>query len=86
MMAAFENWLFLAVSISTTVSLFLFLLPDSYNGKRKAHGRCNPRIQILVLGDIGRSPRMQYHAMSIVKNGGFVDLIGYHGRRGNKAS
>lgn len=34
--------------------------------------------QILVLGDIGRSPRMQYHALSIVKHGGTVDLVGYH--------
>ncbi|KAH6685725.1 family 33 glycosyltransferase [Plectosphaerella plurivora] len=34
--------------------------------------------QILVLGDIGRSPRMQYHALSIAKHGGHVDIIGYH--------
>ncbi|KAH0565424.1 hypothetical protein GP486_001177 [Trichoglossum hirsutum] len=34
-------------------------------------------VQVLVLGDIGRSPRMQYHAISIAKNGGQVDLIGY---------
>lgn len=36
-------------------------------------------VQVLVLGDIGRSPRMQYHALSIAKHGGRVDLIGYHG-------
>ncbi|KAI9798222.1 MAG: mannosyltransferase [Candelina submexicana] len=34
-------------------------------------------VQVLVLGDIGRSPRMQYHACSIAKNGGQVVLIGY---------
>ncbi|KAF1930374.1 glycosyltransferase family 33 protein [Didymella exigua CBS 183.55] len=34
-------------------------------------------VQILVLGDIGRSPRMQYHALSIAKHGGRVFLIGY---------
>ncbi|KAG0649184.1 Chitobiosyldiphosphodolichol beta-mannosyltransferase [Hyphodiscus hymeniophilus] len=34
-------------------------------------------VQVLVLGDIGRSPRMQYHAMSIAKHGGRVDFIGY---------
>ncbi|KAH7353473.1 family 33 glycosyltransferase [Plectosphaerella cucumerina] len=34
--------------------------------------------QILVLGDIGRSPRMQYHALSIAKHGGHVDIIGYN--------
>ncbi|KAF8857205.1 hypothetical protein BDZ45DRAFT_593031 [Acephala macrosclerotiorum] len=34
-------------------------------------------VQVLVLGDIGRSPRMQYHAASIAKHGGRVDVIGY---------
>ncbi|KAM3508080.1 hypothetical protein MY11210_006863 [Beauveria gryllotalpidicola] len=32
-------------------------------------------VQILVLGDIGRSPRMQYHAISIAKHGKKVDII-----------
>lgn len=36
-------------------------------------------VQIVVLGDIGRSPRMQYHALSIAKHGGKVFLIGYQG-------
>jgi hypothetical protein len=40
-----------------------------------------PRIQVVVLGDIGRSPRMQYHAMSIARRGCHVDLIGYLGER-----
>ncbi|KAF2007793.1 glycosyltransferase family 33 protein [Amniculicola lignicola CBS 123094] len=34
-------------------------------------------VQIVVLGDIGRSPRMQYHASSIAKHGARVYLIGY---------
>ncbi|KAF2478039.1 beta-1,4-mannosyltransferas-like protein, partial [Lindgomyces ingoldianus] len=34
-------------------------------------------VQVVVLGDIGRSPRMQYHAVSIAKHGGRVYLIGY---------
>ncbi|KAI7204779.1 glycosyltransferase family 33 protein [Hortaea werneckii] len=34
-------------------------------------------VQVVVLGDIGRSPRMQYHALSIARHGGKVDLIGY---------
>jgi beta-1,4-mannosyltransferase len=37
-------------------------------------------VQVLVLGDIGRSPRMTYHALSIAKHGGRVDLIGYLGK------
>ncbi|EWC47442.1 hypothetical protein DRE_00410 [Drechslerella stenobrocha 248] len=35
------------------------------------------RVAVLVLGDIGRSPRMQYHALSLANNGWGVDLIGY---------
>lgn len=35
-------------------------------------------VVILILGDIGRSPRMQYHACSIAKYGGRVDIVGYH--------
>lgn len=38
-------------------------------------------VQIVVLGDIGRSPRMQYHALSIAKHGGRVYLIGYQGKK-----
>jgi beta-1,4-mannosyltransferase len=36
-------------------------------------------VQIVVLGDIGRSPRMQYHALSIATHGGRVFLVGYQG-------
>lgn len=39
-----------------------------------------PRVIVLVLGDIGRSPRMQNHALSIARNGGKVDLVGYDGK------
>jgi beta-1,4-mannosyltransferase len=42
-------------------------------------------IQIVVLGDIGRSPRMQYHALSIAKHGGRVFLIGYQGMNPRKS-
>ncbi|KAG7295758.1 hypothetical protein JYU34_020809 [Plutella xylostella] len=34
-------------------------------------------VKVVVLGDIGRSPRMQYHALSLANNGLKVDLIGY---------
>ncbi|CAG8581132.1 19461_t:CDS:2, partial [Cetraspora pellucida] len=36
-------------------------------------------VTIIVLGDIGRSPRMQYHALSFAQNGWTVDLVGYDG-------
>jgi hypothetical protein len=36
-------------------------------------------VAILVLGDIGRSPRMMYHAQSFAENNFETDLIGYGG-------
>ena len=39
----------------------------------------NKRACVVVLGDIGRSPRMQYHALSLTKEGYKVDLVGYGG-------
>lgn len=35
------------------------------------------RACVVVLGDIGRSPRMQYHTKSLAENNLIVDLIGY---------
>ncbi|HEY4187307.1 MAG TPA: glycosyltransferase [Polyangia bacterium] len=39
-----------------------------------------PRVAVVVLGDLGRSPRMQYHALALANEGCDVDLIGYGGR------
>ncbi|KAI5696989.1 hypothetical protein M8J75_003471 [Diaphorina citri] len=41
--------------------------------------RDKKKVCIVVLGDIGRSPRMQYHALSLAKEGFSVDLVGYAG-------
>lgn len=51
-------------------------IPTRY---RPAERPEDDHIQILVLGDIGRSPRMQYHAISVAKHGNKVDLIAYKG-------
>ncbi|CAG4963137.1 unnamed protein product [Colias eurytheme] len=37
----------------------------------------NKTVKVVVLGDIGRSPRMQYHALSLANNGLKVNIIGY---------
>jgi beta-1,4-mannosyltransferase len=37
------------------------------------------RTAVIVLGDLGRSPRMQYHAASLAGAGSDVDLIGLEG-------
>uniref|UniRef100_A0A7G3AAA2 Putative beta14 mannosyltransferase n=1 Tax=Lutzomyia longipalpis TaxID=7200 RepID=A0A7G3AAA2_LUTLO len=35
------------------------------------------RVCVVVLGDIGRSPRMQYHVKSLLEHNFTVDLVGY---------
>jgi len=37
------------------------------------------RVGVVVLGDLGRSPRMQYHVLSLISHGFEVDMIGYEG-------
>ncbi|KAL4911754.1 glycosyl transferases group 1-domain-containing protein [Aspergillus aurantiobrunneus] len=70
-----------AFYISTAVTLFIFMLPSQYEHKRRGSSDASTEpkttAQVLVLGDIGRSPRMQYHALSIARGGGQVDIIGY---------
>src|ERR1700712_2964451 len=76
----------LTVLCSTGLTIFLLTLPTRYDPHQKATKESVPSekprhvtVQIVVLGDIGRSPRMQYHALSIAKHGGHVDVIGYQG-------
>lgn len=76
----------LAVILSTTLTILLLMLPTRYvkHSPPKATSTTTATehkvsVQVLVLGDIGRSPRMQYHAASIAKHGGRVDVIGYQG-------
>ncbi|KAF2640246.1 beta-1,4-mannosyltransferas-like protein [Massarina eburnea CBS 473.64] len=47
------------------------------DGEKNPYFRQGRTAQVVVLGDIGRSPRMQYHALSIAKHHGKVYLIGY---------
>lgn len=78
-----------AVVTSAIFTVILLSLPSQYRGQTssRASGQHGPGtqstsrvdVQILVLGDIARSPRMQYHATSIANHGGYVQLIGYCG-------
>jgi len=43
-----------------------------YKSKRR-------RVAVVVVGDIGRSPRMSYHALSLAQHEFNVELIGYAG-------
>ncbi|KAJ2505944.1 mannosyltransferase, partial [Coemansia sp. RSA 2049] len=38
-------------------------------------------VAVLVLGDIGQSPRMQYHALSLARAGHSVEFVGYKGSK-----
>ncbi|XP_070778973.1 chitobiosyldiphosphodolichol beta-mannosyltransferase [Enoplosus armatus] len=44
---------------------------------RQRDGGTGRRVCVLVLGDIGRSPRMQYHALSLSKHGYNVTFVGF---------
>ncbi|PYH88872.1 chitobiosyldiphosphodolichol beta-mannosyltransferase, partial [Aspergillus ellipticus CBS 707.79] len=74
-----ESLISVAFCISTALTLVILLLPSQYVAKWSADASDAPKtsVQILVLGDIGRSPRMQYHALSVAKHGGQVEIIGY---------
>jgi hypothetical protein len=76
------------VAASTLFTIILLCLPYQYRGdggnatsseSAGSSGASHVSIQVLVLGDIGRSPRMQYHALSIAKHGGRLQMIGYLG-------
>lgn len=43
--------------------------------RRRAGGA--GRVCVAVLGDLGRSPRMQYHALALARHGRQVALLGY---------
>ncbi|KAL1957266.1 hypothetical protein VTO42DRAFT_6172 [Malbranchea cinnamomea] len=59
--------------------LLAWVRPTSSGSASKRCTRKNLQghIQLLVLGDIGHSPRMRYHAQSIAKHGCRVSIIGY---------
>ncbi|RAH55952.1 beta-1,4-mannosyltransferase [Aspergillus piperis CBS 112811] len=71
-----------AFYLSTALTIGILLLPSRHESKpvtsQNAANEPKTTVQILVIGDIGRSPRMQYHALSVARNGGQVDMIGYH--------
>lgn len=77
-----ESLITVAFCLSTALTIVILLLPSQY--KPTPNSKPKHTVQILVLGDIGRSPRMQYHALSIAKNGGQVVIIGYRGELGEQ--
>ncbi|KAI1444163.1 glycosyltransferase family 33 protein [Annulohypoxylon stygium] len=68
---------FTAFGLLLGLIITLTMLPSRYV-KHSPVSKESVSVQVLVLGDIGRSPRMQYHALSVARHGGRVDLIGYN--------
>lgn len=64
--------------VTVLTGLFVVVLIAVY-WLRGRKNYSKPRICILVLGDVGRSPRMQYHALSCAKAGYDVELVGFGG-------
>jgi hypothetical protein len=54
-----------------------FLVAVIWRQPRKAPSRRS--VAVLVLGDVGRSPRMMYHAGSFAKSGFETFVVGYEG-------
>jgi hypothetical protein len=57
---------------------FLFIQKTQQRASSQAEA-ARKRVMLVVLGDIGHSPRMQYHARSLASHGYTVDIIGYAG-------
>jgi len=63
---------FVLFTLLLSVLLFAALKWREEDGKKS--------VAVVVLGDIGRSPRMQYHALSLCREGYDVDFVGYGGK------
>ncbi|KAM5227908.1 chitobiosyldiphosphodolichol beta-mannosyltransferase [Ctenodactylus gundi] len=65
---------FCVALLSLALLLPLLLLGGWQRWRR---GRAARHVVVVVLGDLGRSPRMQYHALSLAKCGFSVTLMGF---------
>lgn len=62
--------------LPVVVVVLIFVLASGLKGRDEV---AHLNVCVLVLGDIGRSPRMQYHALSLSRHGYSVTLIGFLG-------
>ncbi|KAJ6659776.1 hypothetical protein lerEdw1_018492 [Lerista edwardsae] len=69
-------WVTLCGAALPTLLLLLLLL-----WQRAPRAGSEARVAVLVLGDLGRSPRMQYHALSLARHGRSVAFIGFPGTK-----
>lgn len=67
------SWSAVVVTALTGIALLLL------RRMRQRNEAANRRVCVLVLGDIGRSPRMRYHSFSLSRRGFNVTLVGFVG-------
>lgn len=67
-------WISAAVGFITLLVVLMLLKPSRFVSSNE-----QSTVQVVVLGDLGRSPRMRYHAQSIAELGRRVELIGIAG-------
>ncbi|KDE04023.1 hypothetical protein MVLG_05524 [Microbotryum lychnidis-dioicae p1A1 Lamole] len=72
----------LGLALLPTVPLVLLSLPLLSRSRRRVKPRS---IAVVVLGDIGHSPRMLYHAQSLVDHGFHTTIVAYKGSNPPKA-
>jgi beta-1,4-mannosyltransferase len=65
--------IFFAIVLPFFIGSMLFIAKMNSKPARKRSAT------VLVLGDVGRSPRIMYHAESLAKHGWETSLVGYHG-------
>lgn len=77
-MTGIESTLVWTVVLGTVIPWVTIIALIAVLSARDGKPLADPRsFLVLVLGDIGRSPRMQYHALSLAKHGADVVLVGY---------
>ncbi|KAL2173434.1 glycosyltransferase family 33 protein [Thermothelomyces heterothallicus CBS 202.75] len=77
MIALLLYLLLICISNLAILAAYYFLTLTKYDGPPAGSPNEPVSVHVLVLGDVGRSPRMTYHALSIAKHGGRVNLVGY---------
>ncbi|XP_078273872.1 chitobiosyldiphosphodolichol beta-mannosyltransferase [Rhinoraja longicauda] len=94
----FLSALFLAVSLSSLylagasvalallllLLLLLLLVPVVWTRRQRGRGGSRRSVCVLVMGDLGRSPRMLYHTLSLARHGFSVTAVGYPGAKPHK--
>ncbi|XP_029433178.1 chitobiosyldiphosphodolichol beta-mannosyltransferase isoform X2 [Rhinatrema bivittatum] len=71
-------WLLLSLLAASAVLLLCLVFRQLGAAPSEAH------VCVLVLGDLGRSPRMTYHALSLARHEYSVSLIGFRGTKPHK--